>query len=77
MDKVSGKYMDLQKLKPGITGPATLKYRNEDVLLADQKDPVKFNDEVIWPDKLEINYAYFRSYSLRSDLKLLIKSVIK
>lgn len=77
MDKVSGKYMGLQKLKPGITGPATLKYRNEDALLADQKDPVKFNDEVIWPDKLEINYAYFRSYSLRSDLKLLIKSVIK
>ena len=77
MDKVSGKYMDLQKLKPGITGPATLKYRNEDVLLAEQKNPVKFNDEVIWPDKLTINYTYFRSYSFGSDLKLLIKSVIK
>ena len=77
MDKVSGKYMALQKLKPGITGPATLKYRNEDALLTDQKNPVKFNDEVIWPDKLAINYMYFSSYSPWADLKLLIKSVIK
>lgn len=62
-------------IRPGITGPATLKYRNEEELLAEQSDPEAFNREVIWPDKVAINLAYIRDWSLRQDLKLILETV--
>jgi len=54
-------------VKPGITGPATLKYRDEEELLASQKDPEKFNQTVIFPDKVRINREYVEKYRLRND----------
>ncbi|MFV2092641.1 MAG: sugar transferase [Hyphomicrobiales bacterium] len=56
-------------LRPGITGPASLKYRHEEQLLATQPDPERYNREVIWPDKVRLNLEYLRSYRLRDDLK--------
>jgi len=58
-------------MKPGLTGPASLKYRHEEELLSQQKDPVKYNDEVIYPDKVKINMEYYRNWSLLLDLKIL------
>lgn len=59
------------KLKPGISGLASLKYRNEETLLEQQLDPTTFNDEVIWPDKVRINCWYAKNSNLQMDLILL------
>ncbi|MDA8594971.1 sugar transferase [Flavobacteriaceae bacterium] len=77
LDSVEKKYQKLWTLKPGLTGPATLKYKNEDEILLKQNHPKQFNDQVIWADKLVINLAYFENYSFWSDLNILIKSVTK
>jgi lipopolysaccharide/colanic/teichoic acid biosynthesis glycosyltransferase len=55
-------------LRPGVTGPATLAYRNEETLLASQADPQRYNAEVLFPDKVKINKAYLENLSLRADV---------
>lgn len=62
-------------LRPGITGPASLKYRNEEELLAQVDDSVKYNDEVIWPDKVRLNLYYLQHYSFWKDLKMIFSTV--
>lgn len=75
-DKLEGEDRLVLKLRPGITGPATLKYRNEEELLACVEDPVWYNDNVIYPDKVKINLDYYRNHSLFGDLKLIIETVL-
>lgn len=74
-DLLSGEDAVILKVKPGITGPATLKYRNEDEVLLKQPDPLTYNDTVIWPDKVKINKEYIENWSLRKDIKYLWASV--
>ncbi len=64
-------------IRPGITGPATLKYRNEEELLASQADPEVYNREIIWPDKVNINIGYIRDWSLWSDIRYIWETVAK
>jgi lipopolysaccharide/colanic/teichoic acid biosynthesis glycosyltransferase len=59
------------KLKPGITGLASLLYREEEILLAQAKDPEQYYRDFLLPDKLRLNLAYARSRTVRSDLSLL------
>ena len=75
-DKLEGKERDVLKLKPGITGPASLKYRNEEELLAVQDDPKRYNDEVIFPDKVRINLEYLNTWSFWRDIKIIIYTVL-
>ena len=63
-------------LRPGITGPASLKYRDEEELLAKVEDPVKYNDEVIYPDKVRINIYYLDHYSFIKDVQMIICTVL-
>ena len=65
----------LLSVRPGITGPATLAYRNEEQLLAQQADPQSYNDEVIYPDKVRINLDYIRQWRFRDDLRYIWKTV--
>jgi lipopolysaccharide/colanic/teichoic acid biosynthesis glycosyltransferase len=76
-DCLVGEDRNLLLIKPGLTGPASLKYKNEDILLSKQKDPLRYNDMVIWPDKVKINLAYMENYSFVGDVVILIKSLIK
>ena len=76
-DKLEGEDRGILLLKPGITGPATLKYRNEEELLAQQPNPQKYNDEVIFPDKVRINLEYLRNNSLAGDIAIILKTVFK
>jgi len=76
-DHLEGAERAILSIRPGITGPATLAYRNEEELLASQDDPEAYNREVIWPDKVRINLDYIRNWSLRGDLKYIINTVIK
>ena len=62
-------------IKPGITGPATLAYRNEEEILASVDDPEKYNSEVIFPDKVRINIEYINNYSLMSDVKYIAATI--
>lgn len=75
-DQLKGKDRDILKLKPGITGPASLKYKNEEEILAQQKDPIHYNDTVIYPDKIRINLLYFERHNLVLDLQLIVQTVI-
>ena len=62
-DKLQGDDRKILELRPGITGPASIKYRHEDKILAQQKDPKKYNDEIIYPDKVRINLDYYENWS--------------
>jgi lipopolysaccharide/colanic/teichoic acid biosynthesis glycosyltransferase len=63
-------------LCPGITGPASLKYRDEEELLSTVEDPIRYNDEVIYPDKVRINRYYATHYSFIDDLKIIFCTVL-
>ena len=74
-DKLQGDDRRILFLKPGITGPASLKYRNEEELLAEQEDPQKYNDEVLFPDKVRINIEYLDHWSFWNDIKIIIYTI--
>jgi lipopolysaccharide/colanic/teichoic acid biosynthesis glycosyltransferase len=74
-DQLEGENRLILKLRPGITGPASLKYKNEEELLAQVEDPQKYNDEVIYPDKVKINLDYYYHHSLAGDIGLIIETV--
>jgi lipopolysaccharide/colanic/teichoic acid biosynthesis glycosyltransferase len=75
-DTLQGEARAMLLIRPGITGPATLKYRNEEELLAEQEDPEAYNREIIWPDKVQINLAYIRNWSLGQDIHYIVKTVL-
>ena len=89
-DKLVGKDRDVLKLRPGITGPATLKYRLEDEMIAGyvasrqaagdmrsmQEIAVEYNDTVIYPDKVRLNCYYYRHYSFIKDIQMIFCTVL-
>ena len=75
-DKLEGGDRRMLLLKPGITGLASLKYRNEGELLAEQEDPQKYNDEVLFPDKVRINIEYLEHWSFWNDIKIIVYTVL-
>ena len=76
-DKLVGESRRILEIRPGITGPATLKYSNEEKLLADVDNPKKYNDEVIFPDKVKINLEYMDNWSLWMDIKIIFKTIFR
>jgi lipopolysaccharide/colanic/teichoic acid biosynthesis glycosyltransferase len=74
-DKLIGDNRIILAIKPGITGPATLKYLNEEEILAEQSDPLKYNDEVIWKEKIKINRNYIENWTLIGDLKFILRTI--
>jgi lipopolysaccharide/colanic/teichoic acid biosynthesis glycosyltransferase len=76
MDKLDGSARALLELRPGITGPATLAFRNEEALLAQAADPETYNDQVIFPEKARINLEYLRRVSLFEDIRLILLTVL-
>ena len=77
MDQLTGSDRKILMLRPGITGPATLKYRDEEELLAGVDDPERYNAEVIWPDKVRINLEYLNDWSLRKDIGYIVETVLR
>ncbi len=75
-DMLEGEDRIILSIRPGITGPASLKYKDEEILLSRVQDPERYNKEVIWPDKVKINKAYIRNWSLSKDVGYLIKTVL-
>lgn len=75
-DKLEGEDRRMLLLKPGITGPASLKYRNEEELLAKQENPQEYNDKVLFPDKVRLNIEYLDNWSFSNDIKFIIYTVL-
>jgi len=75
-DNLKGDDRIILRVKPGITGPATLKYKNEEVILFKQDDPETYNRTIIWPDKVKINKNYVMTWSFSLDLKHILKSIL-
>ena len=89
-DKLEGENRDVLKLRPGITGPATLKYRREDEMIADyvaerhnngdnresQEIAEEYNDKSIYPDKVRLNCYYYRHYSFLKDIQIILCTVL-
>ena len=75
-DQLQGEDRIILTLRPGITGPATLKYRNEEELLATVENPQQYNDTVIYPDKVRINRFYAEHYSFIKDIQMIFCTVL-
>lgn len=75
-DMLQGEDREILAYLPGITGPASLKYRNEEELLASVENPIEYNDTVIYPDKVRINLYYCRHYSLWTDAKIMVATLL-
>ena len=75
-DMLQGEQREILRLRPGITGPASLKYRNEEEILASCDNPQKYNDEVIFPDKVRLNLFYLRNYSFLTDIRMIFATVL-
>ena len=76
-DKLKGANRKILALRPGITGPASLKYYNEEYILSQKSNPKKYNDEVIFPDKVKINIDYFHNRSFFLDLKIIFATIFR
>jgi lipopolysaccharide/colanic/teichoic acid biosynthesis glycosyltransferase len=75
-DCLEGEDREILNLRPGITGPASLKYRDEEELLAKVEDPIAYNNEVIYPDKVRLNRYYYHHYSFVMDLRMIFATVL-
>ena len=89
-DKLEGGERDVLKLRPGITGPATLKYRLEDEMISEyvakkqaegdsrsiQEIATEYNDTVIYPDKVRLNCYYYHHYSFIKDIEMIFATVL-
>lgn len=75
-DQLKGEDRRVLELRPGITGPASLKYRDEEELLAKVENPIEYNDTVIYPDKVRINLYYLNHYSFVKDIQMILCTVL-
>jgi len=75
-DRLEGDDRVILSVRPGITGPASIKYKDEEKILAAQKYPKWYNDHTIWPDKIKINKKYIEDYSFKKDIHYIIKTII-
>ena len=74
-DKLENEERKILELKPGITSEASIKYYNEEELLEQQKNPLEYNDKVIFPDKVKMNLDYYHNHNLLLDIKIIIKTI--
>jgi len=75
-DTLQGDDRVILDVRPGITGPASIFFRKEDELLARAADPERYNQTVIWPEKIRINKAYVTRYSLWKDVLWIVYTVL-
>ena len=77
VDRLTGEDRLILNLKPGITGPASLKYSNEEELLANESFPKDYNDDIIFPDKVRMNLEYYYNNNIWLDIKIIFATIFK
>jgi lipopolysaccharide/colanic/teichoic acid biosynthesis glycosyltransferase len=75
-DQLDGENRLILELRPGITGPASLYFRNEEEILANVDNPNEYNDKVIWPEKVKINREYLKKWSFWKDIGYILVTVL-
>ena len=75
-DELTGEDALILKLRPGITGLSSLKYKNEEYILSNVKNPIDYNKKVIYPEKIKLEIQYIKNWSLVNDIKLILSTVI-
>lgn len=73
-DKLEGEDRIILTLRPGITGPASLAFRNEEELLAEVPDPEAYNRDIVWPAKVALNREYAENFGFWLDIKYILKT---
>jgi lipopolysaccharide/colanic/teichoic acid biosynthesis glycosyltransferase len=68
-DMLEGADRIILTVRPGITGPATIEFREEEMLLSHADDPEQLNRTVIWPRKVLLNRRYVEHWNFRLDLQ--------
>ncbi|RZJ70847.1 sugar transferase [Flavobacterium sp.] len=76
-DKLEGDDRKILELRPGLTSLAAIKYANEDAILESQPNPLRYNDEVLFPDKVKMNLDYYYNRSFFGDIRLLVRTFFK
>ena len=74
-DLLEGEDKLVLKLKPGITSLASLKYINEEAILTSVEDPISYNKEFIFPDKVKLNLNYYYNHNIWIDIKVIFATV--
>ena len=77
MDKLTGENRLILQLRPGITGPASLKYAHEEDILSQVQNPIEYNDQVIFPDKVKINLDYYYNHNFLDDIKIIFQTIFR
>ena len=76
-DNLKGEDRKILELRPGITGVASLEYFNEEDVLLTKDNPLKFNDEVIYPHKVRLNLDYYHNNNLWIDIKIIFATIFR
>lgn len=76
-DKLIGEDRKILELKPGLTSEASIKYAQEEEILAHVKNPLEYNDTVIFPDKVKMNLEYYYKQSILVDLQIIVKTLFR
>jgi lipopolysaccharide/colanic/teichoic acid biosynthesis glycosyltransferase len=74
-DKLEGDDRKVLELKPGLTSDAAIKYKNEEALLAQQEDPIYYNDHILFPEKVQMNLTYRKNRSMLLDVKIIARTL--
>ncbi|MDN3691686.1 sugar transferase [Chryseobacterium tructae] len=75
-DRLEGTDRKVLELKPGLTCEASIVYRNEEKILKKQEDPLKYNDEILFPHKVKMNLEYLEHLSFKNDIKILLNTLL-
>ena len=76
-DLLTGDDRNILKLRPGITGPASIKYSNEEEILSNKENPIEYNNNIIYPDKVRLNLEYYYNNSIWVDIKIIFATISK
>ena len=76
-DTLEGEQKKILELKPGLVSLAAIKYSNEEALLANQNNPLEYNDKLIFPDKVKMNLEYYYNNSIFRDILIILKTIFR
>lgn len=76
VNKLTDDQKIILNLRPGITGPASIKYKNEEEILSKQYDPINYYNKVIFPDKIRLNLNYIKYRNIYTDIKMILYTIL-
>ena len=74
-DQLKGESRNILKLRPGITSRASIKYANEEMILLNEDDPIAYNNNIIFPDKVKLNLNYYNNNNIWIDIKIIFATL--